>query len=107
MKGEAGSGCVGSATNHATSGKVVVVVASSGIFETCCHGDSVEVFGLDHVLGDATGKFLNLGSYVAKEGVATPTADEHDGVHWGLSEVHGHSGARSNRMGAEVTGFEA
>jgi len=56
----------------------------------------------DHLLGDASGEVLHLGVDVSEEGVALPSADEHDGVYGSVGEVNGHGAAAADGVCAEL-----
>ena len=61
----------------------------------------------DHLFRDMFGELLDLLSDVAQEGVAGPSAYEHDGVHRYAGEVHFHRGAGPKRVSSDFVRFEA
>jgi hypothetical protein len=67
----------------------------SGVSHGVQCGDGEEVAVFDHPGGDMLGELHDLGAEVDEEGVAGPTADQHDGVDRYTSEVHCHGGSRA------------
>ena len=56
--------------------------------DVCGLRDREEMWRLDHLDRHAATELLDLATYVFKEGVAAPSADEHDGVYRDLVETH-------------------
>jgi hypothetical protein len=63
-----------------TCREVVMMVAGSRVVTVAGVGDGEKVLGQDHLAGDSGAEILNLAANVAEEGVAGPTANQHDRV---------------------------
>jgi hypothetical protein len=86
-----GDGLIPSA-NLIMRSKVQVVCRDSRVLGRGCVRDGQIVGGEQHASGDARAELLNLAPDVAKEGVAGPMTNEHDGVDGYAGQVHGHGG---------------
>ena len=62
---------------------------------------------LDHRRRNFLAVLLDLGSNVAEESVARPSAEKHDRCDWDVIQVHSHCGGGSNRVKANVVWVEA
>jgi hypothetical protein len=83
--------------------QVQTVIRGSWVFEFCRWDSKVEGVGY-HFLTDSPAEFLDVAANVPKEGVAAPTAEEHDDVNWYSLEIHGHSGSTAKGMEAHLFG---
>jgi hypothetical protein len=90
-----------------TCREVVMMVAGARVFTLGGVGDGEKIFGDDHLAGNAGTEILNLATDVAEEGVAGPTAYQHDRINRDVGEVHGHGRSGSDGMGAHLPGREA
>ena len=62
---------------------------------------------LNHSPAHVVTELFHLFPNVAEEGVARPSADEHDGVYGNFGEIHGHRGPQAYGVCADVGWFEA
>lgn len=69
-------------------------------------GDDKEMLVLNHLGRDFCDEPLHLVADVTEEGIPGPSPDEHDGVDRNLGEVHGHGGAQSDGVGADLIRVE-
>ena len=85
-----------------SASKVVKVSGGSGVFvgDECWvrHGEEFVVG--EHALGDACAELLHLFLDVTEEGVAAPSAYEHDGAHWHVVKAHGHGSSGLHGVGS-------
>jgi hypothetical protein len=63
-----------------TCREVVRMVAGARVVTVVGVGDGEKIFGDDHFAGNTGTEILNLATDVAEEGVAGPTANQHDRV---------------------------
>ena len=67
----------------------------------------IETGGLDHLGGNITPKIGDLLTDVAKEGIAGPPSQKHDGVDRNVVEVHGHGSRGPTGMETNFFGSDA
>ena len=83
--------------------QTVAVVGRSGIMDDVEGvGDGEEVRSANHARGNSRAELLNLTANVPQEGIATPSAYQHDCVDGDLVEVHRHGCSAPQGVGANL-----
>ena len=86
----------------ASASKVVKVSGDSWVFfgdeGWVKHGE--ELIVAEHPFEDTNAELLHLFADAMEEGVAAPSAYQHDGVHWHTVEAHAHGGPGSHGVGS-------
>jgi len=98
---------MGARANIGTTREVVDVSRDLWVFGTYAVGNRKEIWQCNHAVGDTNTEFLYLFANVSQEGIARPSANQHDCIDRNISEVHSHCCTRTDGVRAHLVGLES